>query len=284
MLDFFQKLFGELTSNKDIEKNKPDPKELLANLQPQIEAFAAPCIRIKTHTSSILKLENSKFGGLPYFPVDQDFPTSADGKPMRLLAQLNFAEIPHLSPNPKEGLLQFYIVEDDNLHGLDFGNPTKQKNWRVLFFEDLDFETRTDLKSFYTDEWKYSPLLKAPLSLQFEIVKDYPFFPVLEYERYATPVFEQLTNQGEQEKAEAYYLYSKQNDIGGHKIGGFPFFTQGEIRAFKEGYQSYQLLFQIVSEGDKIIWGDMGTANFFIRHEDLVKRDFSKVLYNWDCH
>lgn len=29
-------------------------------------------------------------------------------------------------------------------------------------------------------------------------------------------------------------------------------------------------------------WGENGIANFFIHPDDLKKRDFSKVLYNWD--
>lgn len=31
------------------------------------------------------------------------------------------------------------------------------------------------------------------------------------------------------------------------------------------------------------MWGDMGVANFFIRREDLLRRDFSRVWYTWDC-
>lgn len=26
-----------------------------------------------------------------------------------------------------------------------------------------------------------------------------------------------------------------------------------------------------------------GVANFFINQKDLEKRDFSRILYNWDC-
>jgi uncharacterized protein YwqG len=32
-----------------------------------------------------------------------------------------------------------------------------------------------------------------------------------------------------------------------------------------------------------IMWGDVGVGNFFIDYNDLLKKDFSKVLYNWDC-
>jgi uncharacterized protein YwqG len=34
---------------------------------------------------------------------------------------------------------------------------------------------------------------------------------------------------------------------------------------------------------NEIMWGDSGVGNFFIHPEDLKKRDFSKVFYNWDC-
>ena len=34
----------------------------------------------------------------------------------------------------------------------------------------------------------------------------------------------------------------------------------------------------------EIIWGDCGVANFFINSEALLKKDFSKVIYNWDCY
>ncbi len=282
MFDFFQKLLDQLTSNKGKDKAKSDPKELLDNLQPQIEAVSANCIRIKTHISTTLKLENSKFGGLPFFPISQPFPTSTDGKPMRLLAQLNFGEIPYLSPYPSEGLLQFYIAEEDDLHGLDFDHPTKQENWRVLFFDTLDFEARKDLADLYPNDWKYAPLQKTPLGLEFEVLKDYPSFPALEYERGVQPIFEQITDEDAKDLVEDLYIGSERGM--GHKIGGFPYYTQAEVRSYHEDLHDYQLLLQIDSEGEKIMWGDVGVANFFMRYEDLVKRDFSKVLYNWDCH
>ena len=42
------------------------------------------------------------------------------------------------------------------------------------------------------------------------------------------------------------------------------------------------LLFQLDTTED-IMWGDSGVGNFFIKKEDLVKKDFSKVWFNWDC-
>jgi len=44
------------------------------------------------------------------------------------------------------------------------------------------------------------------------------------------------------------------------------------------------LLLQIDSIGEHILWGDVGVGNFFITEDELKRKDFSKVLYNWDCY
>lgn len=69
----------------------------------------------------------------------------------------------------------------------------------------------------------------------------------------------------------------------GHKMGGYAFFTQHDSRSGNAGLDGYELLLQIDSD-DNIMWGDMGVANFFIHPTDLAKKDFSKVLFTWDCY
>lgn len=67
----------------------------------------------------------------------------------------------------------------------------------------------------------------------------------------------------------------------GHKIGGYPNFTQNDINRHDI------LLLQIDSEGTdehEIMWGDCGIANFFIREKDLKELNFDEVIYNWDCY
>ena len=58
------------------------------------------------------------------------------------------------------------------------------------------------------------------------------------------------------------------------------FFTQSDPRSVDDGEI---LLFQLNSVKD-IMWGDAGVANFFIDREALKNRDFSHVMYNWDCY
>jgi uncharacterized protein YwqG len=71
----------------------------------------------------------------------------------------------------------------------------------------------------------------------------------------------------------------------GHKIGGYPYFTQYDPRAYTRYSDcDFNLLFQMDTDWpENIMWGDAGVGNFFIREEDLRNCDFSHVLYNWDC-
>lgn len=75
-------------------------------------------------------------------------------------------------------------------------------------------------------------------------------------------------------------MYECISQGGEHKLGGYPFFTQEEPR---EDDKFDILLFQLNSEAG-IMWGDMGIGNFFINSDDLRKKNFDNVLYNWDCY
>ena len=77
--------------------------------------------------------------------------------------------------------------------------------------------------------------------------------------------------------------YDKLHDsTAGHHIGGYPFFTQSDPRGEEPLTEHNILLLQIDSKNG-IMWGDAGVGNFFITADDLRNRDFSRVLYHWDC-
>ena len=85
--------------------------------------------------------------------------------------------------------------------------------------------------------------------------------------------------------ADRDYLYD-QLSAAGHRLLGYPCFTQCDPRKPDGPYDT--LLFQLDSDmtedrEDLVLWGDCGVGNFFINREDLLRRDFSRVLYNWDC-
>ena len=75
-------------------------------------------------------------------------------------------------------------------------------------------------------------------------------------------------------------------DAFGHKIGGYPGFTQEDPRDIAAEDDHDILLLQIDTDniGDReIMWGDSGVANFFISRENLKQRNFQDVIYTWDC-
>ena len=73
----------------------------------------------------------------------------------------------------------------------------------------------------------------------------------------------------------------------GHKIGGYPCFTQEDPRNIAKEDDHDILLLQIDTDniGEReIMWGDSGVANFFISRENLKQRNFQDVIYTWDCY
>ena len=71
----------------------------------------------------------------------------------------------------------------------------------------------------------------------------------------------------------------------GHNMLGAPYFVQYDLRENPKYYDTVllQLHSELGAEDDYMCWGDGGVANFFINSEALARRDFSRVLYCWDC-
>lgn len=265
--------------------NLPD---ILKPLEQGLQTSLKPYVSIEAEPATQLSVWQSKFGGLPYFPKDQAYPVDREGTPLILLAQFNFAELPALENFPDKGILQFYIAADDDLYGADFDQPFNQDGFRVLYFEEIltdesqlisDFSflpQQEDRLTPFTKQYSLHATLKqAPVSLS-----DFSFARFMQREPY-----------GGDEADQFYETYHDHFGSTGHKLGGYPFFTQADPRQYDEKIQDYVLLFQMDSDydykdgeqGKDIMWGDVGVANFFIRPEDLKNKDFSKVLYNWDC-
>lgn len=252
----------------------------LADYLPKLETLALPCIRINATPADNLFQFDSKFGGHPYWPANRPFPVDSFGNYMYLLAQLNFSQIPKLEGYPDKGLLQFYIAADD-MYGVNFDKPTEQTNFHVVYFEDT---TEQVLENFYfLDEQKREsdiPLTRQ-MQLSFKPDKDYySFSDVRLPEERMDKVLADLA-PGKEYNAIMDEL-SETFPEGGHKIGGYAFFTQHDPRDH-EAYKDYILLLQIDSQLPDICWGDVGVGNFFIHPDALAKKDFSNVLYNWDC-
>ena len=268
-------------SKEDAILNKPILfPAVLDPFRQSIESSITPFIKIRTKAGNP-HVYDSKFGGYPYLPKTFAYPEDLNGHPMRLLAQYRLDQIPALPDMPTEGMLQFFISQDD-VYGINFDNPTKPDHFRVIYHstvtEDLDqlVNDFSFLSSLENDEESSFPI-DQEYTLLFERTEEVVGLSDFRFER--LPI---LFDEDKEE--EIWETWESSFSNSGHKIGGYAAFTQTDPREDEEFEEFTTLLLQIDSEGnDGIMWGDMGVANFFIRPEDLKKRDFSRVLYNWDC-
>lgn len=257
-----------------------------------------PIIALNLEAKSTTIFE-SKLGGIPYFPKNIEYPRSEDGLPLKLLAQINFEEIPFLEGFPQTGIIQFYINIYDNFYGLDFKNPISQKNFRVIYHDKIDMNETSiyNIPEFpkhieesfpINGEFKLSGAIKEmPLTL-YDFRFDEKYISIFNT-KMEVPIND-TSNLSSYLNEYEYDTVFKDFGISGSHLGGYPYFTQEDPRN-SYGFEDYSvLLFQLDSYSNKysqnsfVLWGDNGIGNFFITPEQLKNLDFTKVLYNWDCY
>lgn len=227
------------------------------------------------HTKEMLPETESKIGGLPYLPIGGALPLTEKGNVMRLLAQINCEDesfrsaVEQVMPDfPTQGILQFFIAQDSDLYGLNDG-------FQVVYHPVIEKHyANEDVLAIYANNTK-----NENQSVHWE---------------YGMPFF--WCNDSDASPANFEIRFKLKNNIDfiDSKVGGTPDFIQNDIRESEyNGNQYTELILQIesmIGEASKkekvghIMWWDWGVANFFMRKEDLKKRNFDRVLYNWDCY
>ena len=284
----------ELRFNEDIKKVVLDI----------LEKNKKPMIKISLSDDKP-NLFQSKFGGVPYLPKNAGAPKNKENEQLTLLAQINIEELPKNNIYPmKKGILQFWILNDDVL-GLDYDTHLGN-GFKVVYYKEIDKSVTEEevLEKYkpYKDEDSYFPV-EGEFSLSFKLTDGYfsdsndDFREIVNREMKKFHIENKEKYKGilkvyDDKEYLSYWdiwdILEEDKEIGkklfeaGHKIGGYPDYTQNDIR--DEEYEI--LLLQIDSEGtekNEIMWGDCGIANFFIREKDLKELNFEKVIYNWDC-
>lgn len=278
-------------------QNKPTMDGLKQILEEINQETVTEVIRIKVKPFVQGLPTESNFGGVPYIPHGGTIPTTKDGRQLMFLAQINCAELPANNLYPAKGILQFWGFNDD-LFGADLDNGLADETKRVLYYPVIeDYLPEEEVRRIYDPQGDmdelYSPMKKGmPFGLTFTLEEegvaagDYRFGPLfLEKWNRKYPAFQANSIFDDVIPDEfGDYIYDE-NFSSGHKIGGYPFFTQTDPREY--GNKEYTtLLLQIDSDFNKeyeIMWGDVGVANFFATPRQLKMLDFSGVLYTWDC-
>lgn len=264
-----------------------DVDAFLAKYEAALKATQRASVDIRLETMTADDPRASKVGGRPYWAEGRDYPVGANGAPLHLLAQIDFAELPpSLDGYPKAGLLQFFIASNDH-YGADFDSGmtvdamSAQRNFRVVYWPDTRAESR-DIDVPATDSLPHDPA--RPRRMRFSAatetlgVHDHRFDRLLGGDAHAT-----IERYAKAHHLDADVLFDavyERNGRGGHKIGGYPFFTQQDPRTDDD---RLELLLQLDTD-DQMMWGDSGVGGFFIAPEDLARADFGRVMYSWDCY
>jgi uncharacterized protein YwqG len=284
------------------------PKEL-ENWQNELQSTVRQYIKITASPEMDTLPTASKFGGSPYWPVDMEFPVNSAGKPLSLLAQINFEEVPHTPDFPTSGILQFFVIPNMKSNygcALKTVFPPKQNNFRVVYHpkigvnklitpikpgKSFSFPVEKECKlTFQLDEEPISPKDFIEWNLQFPQFNSY-YKDLQEATEKDKKYFEKCFWQDGMSLTK-YYFFKKDSNISNkyeefyrkwinHKMGGYAYFAQEDSRYKHPEYDT--LLFQMKTDKN-VSWGDTGIAHIFIQKADLKALDFSKVYYSWSCY
>ncbi|MEP1585842.1 MAG: DUF1963 domain-containing protein [Tateyamaria sp.] len=218
----------------------------------------------------------SSIGGAPSMPRSAAWPSCKDQRPMVFLAQINFAEMPPLHSFPGQGIIQFF-VKDDDVFGVFTGE------FQVLYHTNLDTLERRSAPTINFTPFGHR-LHSEGAILKGSPAAGLPNFGCWQVDEYIEKL-EERTDVSD-EAFDALERAFDEARPSTHYFGGHPAFDQGDVRRSDERDLSavlFQMGYQPDDNGWDVCWGDAGQATFLTTENDLLQKDFTKILYNWDC-
>lgn len=252
--------------------------KFLTPFESTLKPYQRSCVKIVAHPIDAqihddpLSISASKFLGNPFSPVEEEYPSDANGDPLILVAQINFAEVPEMSGFPRSGLLQLYF------------SPTKwydEDGYLIKYIseEELQRNARQDFSFISESLYEELPVWKIheidfEKNIDFGGAQDCQFdftFDGLDFWDYE----DTLTDEDKE-------LFHDFFDASGHKVGGYAEFTQGDPRDYSANQRKDIQLLQIDVD-DEIMFGDSGVGHIFINPADLKSGAIEKAYFYWDC-
>lgn len=258
-------------------KTEPSRMALPSSLEPYrevIESNRRPRIDIFLDGTNDPGPFRSKVRGKACVPVKDGWPESSGGEPLQFLCQINFSELPGNDSLPSEGLIQFFIAEDD-LYGCNLERLDDTSGFAVRHYRRPPNGPFCEEPPPPRQEFPYSG---PPRTMRFE--RSVALLPGSNY-LFENPEFEAIRESDE--LSDEYFDLTD----WGHHLLGHASFTQSDPRSYHEDLRDWVTLLQFDSDwdnGNGFMWGDSGVGHFFIRKADLERGDFSHIYYHWDCY
>lgn len=307
-LKYYQNIFELL----DLLRNRKNPfaKEAAAEAIKEFikQKTGKITYNLEAEFSAEDDIFSSKIGGMPYWDFAKDYPTDVWGNKMTLLCQLNFEENEFSDELlPQTGIMQFFIAEKNDVFGINFEDYTTQNNWRIIYHETIDKSvtprqieklgiTRPPNPELYYQYFCSSPIIK-PCKLKFCQTVSYMHEDDPNFNKVLSAAVKELSGEDFEGTLDDLLgknsVYSAQirlliKNTENHLLG-YPWFIQNDPREDmpeqEAEYFDTVLLYldSTAADGQIMCWGDGGTCNFLINSQALKNRDFSKVIYYWDC-
>jgi uncharacterized protein YwqG len=268
----------------------------LSTLADKLEEAVLPCLRMVPSVSGGSPSPPiTQIGGKPNLPDPALWPKH-QGKSLSFIAQVNLSEVPLDAQSrdlPRKGILYFFYDSEQSTWGFD---PKDKGTWRVLYLEDLpDKPSPVD---FPDDVPKHAQYVQKRL----KIIAGKSIPEPLDHMQSLG-----LSDERQDQGLEFYGRYSE----GGspkHQLLGHPMPIQGDMqlecqlvsnglycgdpsgyndpraKELESGASQWRLLLQVDTDEDsEMMWGDCGRLYFWIRDEDLRKRNFGAVWMILQC-
>jgi uncharacterized protein YwqG len=265
----------------------------LENLSNKIKKMIRYSIEITTIPAdeNQIQIGESRIGGNPDLPKSVKWPFY-DNQPLSFICQINLQECNHLDKEsmlPDTGILYFFYDAENQPWGYNIEN---KNGWKVIYIDDtssLERKTPPDNLKLYN--------VFNPCKLRFTNEVTLPPFDSI--------FFDNLTLTKEERMKLHKFLYQiiDEEDQVNHRLIGYPEAIEGDmmmacqlvsngldydnldkydqstLEEHKRKVCDWTLLIQIDSDelNAGMAWGNFGRLYFWIKEEDLQKKNFDDV-------
>ena len=257
---------------------------------------------------SPLDICSSKIGGKPAVPSDFVWPEYSGTvygddesrlRPLSFMAQINLKDVAHLDEEnllPKSGVLSFFYEPETMVCGFE---PEDKGAARVFYFPDETELSAAACPDSISDVMlpefavNFTRQISLPCYESFDENDEYDFD---DYEEWAAELGYEFDEMGDRTKLLGYpdVIQSPMEEecetvTRGYRLGtsqDYAKIPEAEKADIKEKSREWMLLFQIGTisgEEFELMFGDFGHIYFWIKKEDLLKRNFDDIWLVLQC-